>query len=200
MAVRERGGDGLSRRAFVRGTLGVGALGGAASASATGEASAQAGSETVDMTDELVFDPEELSVAPGTTVTWENVGTVGHSVTAYEDEIPPAATYFASGGFEGEEAARDAYPEGDVPGGERYEYTFEVEGVYDYFCIPHESVGMVATVEVTAGGGGGDEEEGVIPGVPNAARTIGLALAALVAGFVGLAYFFLKYGDDYEGE
>lgn len=111
------------------------------------------GSTTVDMTDDLVYDPETVTVSVGETVVWENVGEVGHSVTAYEDGIPDDAEYFASGGFDSEQAAKDAYSvgdpdSGDVPGGESYEHTFETAGTYEYFCIPHESAGMVGTVEV----------------------------------------------------
>lgn len=108
----------------------------------------------VEMTDELVFDPADIDVDAGTTVVWETVGSVGHSVTAYEDRIPDDAAYFASGGFDSEQAARDAYsvgdPEsGDVAEGETYEHTFETTGDYEYFCIPHESAEMIGTVTVT---------------------------------------------------
>jgi plastocyanin len=108
---------------------------------------------TVDMTDGLVYEPETITVSVGDTVTWETVGSLGHSVTAYEDEIPEDAEYFASGGFDSEQAARDAYvpgdPDaGDVVEGETWEHTFEVAGTYEYFCIPHEQSGMVGTVEV----------------------------------------------------
>ena len=114
------------------------------------------GQPSVDMTDNLVFDPDEITVSVGDTVVWENVGSVGHSVTAYEDDIPDDADYFASGGFDSEEAARDSYrvgdPEsGDIAGGDSYEHTFEVAGTYEYFCIPHESAGMTGTVEVEEG-------------------------------------------------
>jgi len=107
---------------------------------------------TVEMTDDLVFDPEELTVSVGDTVTWENVGSIGHSVTAYEEDIPEGAEYFASGGFDSEDAARDAYSagdpdSGDIAGGETYEHTFETAGTYDYFCIPHEST-MQGTIVV----------------------------------------------------
>jgi plastocyanin len=105
------------------------------------------------MTDELVYDPEQVTVSVGDTVVWETVGAVGHSVTAYEDGIPDGAEYFASGGFDTEQAARDAYvpgdtDAGDVPSGETYEHTFETAGTYEYFCIPHESSEMVGTVVV----------------------------------------------------
>jgi plastocyanin len=105
--------------------------------------------DTVDMTDELKFVPRKIQVAVGTTVTWKNVGAIGHTVTAYEDEIPEDADYFASGGFETEAAARDGYPEsGNITEGQTYEHTFETPGVYEYMCIPHEMSGMVGTVKV----------------------------------------------------
>ena len=100
------------------------------------------------MTDGLVFDPDEITIAPGDTVEWVNVGAIGHSVTAYEDELPDGAAYFASGGFEAEDAARGAYPDGDIPGGESYSHTFETAGEHGYFCIPHEAAGMVGTIVV----------------------------------------------------
>lgn len=109
----------------------------------------------VDMTDNLVFDPETLTVSVGEAVTWENVGTVAHTVTAYDDQIPSGATYFASGGADSEEGARDAYGsggEGDglLEEGETYEHTFDTPGTYDYFCIPHEA-SMTGTIEVQDG-------------------------------------------------
>mgnify|MGYP006287548323 CR=1 FL=1 len=104
---------------------------------------------TVDMTDELTFEPKEIRVSVGTTVTWENVGAIGHTVTAYEDEIPDGAEYFASGGFDSQEAAADGYPEkGNITEGGTYEHTFETTGTYEYYCIPHEMNGMVGTVKV----------------------------------------------------
>jgi len=104
---------------------------------------------TVEMTDELTFEPQKIQVSAGTTVTWENVGSIGHTVTAYEDEIPDDAAYFASGGFDSQEAANDGYPEkGNITEGGSYEHTFETTGTYEYYCIPHEMNGMVGTVKV----------------------------------------------------
>jgi len=182
----------VSRRGFVRTAGGLTA----AAAVSSGGASAQE-QVTIDMTDGLVFDPDETTVAPGTTVVWETVGSIGHSVTAYEDGIPDDAEYFASGGFDSEDAARDAYPEGDVAEGETYEHTFEVEGTYEYFCIPHESAGMVAELTVSAGGGDGGDEGGLAPAIPESARVIGIVTAAAMVAVVARAYFFLKYGGDY---
>jgi len=189
----------LSRRGFIcAGTTAVAASIGAETVSAQ-----EGERHTIDMTDELVFDPDELTIAPGDTVVWENVGTIGHSITAYEDEIPEEATYFASGGFEAEADARSAYqagdPEsGDVGGGGTYEHTFEMEGTYEYFCIPHETVGMLGTIDVTPGGASEDDGGPTAPAVPDVAKTILIATVGALVGVVGLAYFFLKYGGDYE--
>ena len=103
---------------------------------------------TVEMTSDFAFDPDTVEVGVGETVVWENVGGGQHSVTAYEDDIPNDAEYFASGGFDGEEDARGAWPDGGIEDGDKYENTFQTAGTYEYFCIPHESTGMTGTVEV----------------------------------------------------
>jgi len=116
--------------------------------SSSEETPATGSGTTVAMTDGLVFDPREITVSVGDTVTWENTGSVPHSVTAYEADLPDGATYFASGGFDSESAARENYPnEGAIGAGETYEHTFEMSGEFPYFCIPHES-GMRGTVVV----------------------------------------------------
>jgi plastocyanin len=156
------------------------------------------------MTDGLVFNPDEVTVAPGTTVVWENVGNIGHSVTAYEEDIPGEAAYFASGGFESEDDARGAYvagepDSGDIAGGESFEHTFEVEGEYRYFCIPHETAGMVATIVVGTGGGGDGGGGGDRPPreLPDIAVTVAVLTSVAFLSVLGLAYFLMKYQGDY---
>lgn len=95
-----------------------------------------------------VFTPDEATVAVGDTVTWEIEGDEAHTITAYEDELPEGATYFASGGFESEEDAKDNLAEGLIEGGDTYEFTFDQPGTYRYYCIPHEADGMVGTIVV----------------------------------------------------
>lgn len=164
-------------------------------AAGASEAAAQE-TVTVDMTDQLVFDPDDVTVAPGTTVVWETVGEVGHSVTAYDDEIPEEAEYFASGGFDSESSARSAWPDGEVAAGETYQHTFEGTGSYEYFCIPHEGVGMVASLEVVEGGG--EEETVQGPVLPESALTLGVAATVAMLSVLSIAYFLLQYGGDYD--
>ncbi|MFB6152954.1 MAG: plastocyanin/azurin family copper-binding protein [Halodesulfurarchaeum sp.] len=92
------------------------------------------------------FDPIGLFVEPGTTVTWVNK-TGSHSATAYEKGTGPATvTRIPSGA--------DAFNSGIISKANgTYEHTFQTEGTYDYFCIPHKSLGMVARIVVGSPGG-----------------------------------------------
>lgn len=136
----------------------LGALAGSGVAAVVGCAGrgSDGGSETpdsngtlVETTDGLRFEPRRLSVSVGETVTWENVGSVPHSVTARGRKLPDGADYFASGGFDSEDAARDGWPKGEgrVGGGETYEHTFETAGEFPYFCIPHPNMTGAVVVE-----------------------------------------------------
>lgn len=98
------------------------------------------------------FRPPEFSVAPGTTVRWQNTSKSSHTVTAYDGGIPAEADYFASGGHDSEAAARGGWDEqrgGALEPGDGYEHTFTVPGTYRYVCIPHEPAGMIGVIEVT---------------------------------------------------
>ncbi len=98
------------------------------------------------------FEPLLVEINVGETITWKNTGSRAHTVTAYEDSIPDEASFFATGDFENEDQARHAWHHeegGNLYGGETWRYTFEVPGMYSYFCVPHEPRGMVGQVEVT---------------------------------------------------
>ncbi|WP_251343109.1 cupredoxin domain-containing protein [Haloplanus halophilus] len=96
------------------------------------------------------FEPARITVAPGEEVVWYNNSVRAHSVTAYDEGIPEGAEYFATGGYDSAEAAREAWDgmHGAITNGQTYRHTFEVPGRYNYFCIPHERAGMVGTVVV----------------------------------------------------
>ncbi len=57
----------------------------------------------------------------------ESAGGDAHNVVAYEEELPDDATYWASGGFDSESAAREGWENGDgaVQSGQTYVHTFE---------------------------------------------------------------------------
>ncbi|QLG26525.1 halocyanin [Halorarum halophilum] len=127
------------------------AAGSAAVLSAAGCMGLSAGADDWDvgMTSEA-FRPYEFTTTVGEEVVWENTSSRDHSVTAYEDTLPDGAEFFATGGFDSEAAAREAWKDGRgaISNGQQFGHTFEVPGEYSYFCIPHEKGGMVGTIIV----------------------------------------------------
>jgi plastocyanin len=93
---------------------------------------------------QYVNTPAVVWLEPGGTVTW-NIENGAHSVTAYHPQydkqmrIPQSAEPFDSG---------------TLSDGDTYEHTFEAEGVYNYYCRPHEGLGMVGLVVVGGPAGG----------------------------------------------
>jgi plastocyanin len=68
----------------------------------------------------LSFDPIEVHVAPGTTVTWSNTSRLAHTVTADDGSFDSAMV---------------------DPGGV-FSLEFDTPGSYPYYCIPHGAPGM----------------------------------------------------------
>jgi plastocyanin len=116
---------------------------------------------------QFVFTPAVVWVEPGATVEW-TVSGGAHSITAYHPNndrsmrLPESAAPFDSGVLES---------------GDTFEHTFEAAGVHNYYCTPHEGLGMVGLVVV------GEPREG--PGTTDpsnvetsaAAQTLGTLLA-----------------------
>jgi len=188
--------DAVSRRGFLRTAAGTAAAGGAAGAGA-GTAAGQSTEEVIVGPDgSLVFDPATVNVAPGDTVHWVWESD-NHNIVV--DSQPDEANW------EGTEGDENTLYNTD----HEYEFTFEVEGTYEYFCQPHLSAGMVGEIVVSEGGGGdgGDGGDGGgggggsgPPRIPESARTLGIATGFGMLSTLGLAYFFMKYGGDYGNE
>jgi len=180
----------VSRRQFVTAVTGAAAAGTAGVAGAqeeettTGEGGGGGATEEVVVGPggELVFEPADLEIAVGTTVNfvWESDN---HNVVV--DGQPEDATW------EGTEG--DASVTYDT--GHEYSHTFETTGEYDYFCQPHVGAGMEASISVVeslepAGSSG--------PVLPESAKTLGVAATAAMLSVLSLAYFFMRYGGDFE--
>lgn len=100
------------------------------------------------MTTARRYEPTTVTIKKGGTVTFSNDSEEPHSVTAYEGRVPPGARYFSTGDFPSEEQARDNITGGLVQKGDTFEVTLTKPGVYEYFCIPHESQGMKGQIVV----------------------------------------------------
>lgn len=88
---------------------------------------------------EFHFNPHVTRVETGGSVTW-TLESGNHTATAYHPEndqpkLVPDGTAAWDSGMLSEE-------------GESYERTFDTEGVFHYYCEPHEQFGMIATVVV----------------------------------------------------
>lgn len=86
------------------------------------------------------FDPIGIYIDPGQTVRWVAAENV-HTTTAYHPRnsnhplrIPEKAVPWNSGYL--------------VNPGDHFEVTLTTEGVYDYYCMPHEQAGMVGRIIV----------------------------------------------------
>jgi plastocyanin len=87
------------------------------------------------------FDPVGLRVEPGQTIRWINLDPGNsHTATAYHPK-----------NFE----RPQRIPEGAEPWdsdyllpNESFSVTLTVEGVYDFYCVPHEHAGMVGRIIV----------------------------------------------------
>lgn len=87
---------------------------------------------------EFYFEPVGLWLRPGDSVRWI-AASPHHTVTAYHRQhakvhrVPEGVGPFSSP---------------VVPVGQSWEYTFEIPGVYDYWCAPHEVYGMAGRLVV----------------------------------------------------
>ena len=131
---------------------------------------AQGQEVTVRMEDNF-FAPANITVEPGTTVTWVQSGDNAHTTTSYDG----------------------LWDSGLLEGGsdETFSYTFDEPGTYDYFCIPHEEMGMVGSVTVTGGAAASPTATALSdtggPPVSSLLITLGATLTLVVSGVKALA-------------
>lgn len=98
-----------------------------AALASTGGASMAAPTPVTVMIDNFTFSPAEITVAPGTTVTWVNHDDIPHTVVDTKK------------GFRSKALDTD----------DSYSFTFSSAGSFDYFCSLHPH--MTGKVVVAAG-------------------------------------------------
>jgi plastocyanin len=81
------------------------------------------------MIQNYMFSPMDIQVKVGTTVTWTNMDSVNHTVTADTNST-------------------DAPSSMDIAHGKSYSFTFKKAGTYTYHCFPHPF--MHGAVKVTS--------------------------------------------------
>lgn len=98
------------------------------------------GTVEVTMTDDLLFAPDTIEVAVGTTVVWRNTTPLMHTVTADPDAVPEPGMVSLPEGAE-------PFDSGEMWEDDVFEHTFTEPGEYHYVCVPHLPV-MVGTIRV----------------------------------------------------
>jgi len=93
----------------------------------------------------LKFMPETITVPVGTTVTWTNGETIGHTITsgAWGDVNE-------STGIRGSQSADGLFDHALAPKGQEgdtFSFTFDEPGEYPYFCQPHLAMNAMVIVE-----------------------------------------------------
>ena len=83
--------------------------------------------------------------------------------------------------------------------GTEYSHTFETLGTYEYVCTPHESVGMVGSIEVVEEISTPEPAQGP-PEIPDPAKVLGLAGTIGIGATLGLGYFLMRFGGGYDEE
>jgi len=98
------------------------------------------------------FDPVGLRIAPGQRVRWVNLDPGNsHTTTAYHPKNFERPLRIPAGA--------EPWNSDYLLPNESFAVTLTVEGVYDFFCIPHEHAGMVGRIVVDRPGR--SEVEGV---------------------------------------
>ena len=87
------------------------------------------------------FDPIGLHMEPGGSVRWTNRDQGNsHTATACHPSVDNHPLRIPSGA--------QPFDSDYLLPGESFALTLTIEGVYDYFCIPHEHAGMVGRIVV----------------------------------------------------
>jgi halocyanin-like protein len=140
------------------------------------------GEVTVDVGagDGLAFGPAAVHVDNGATVVWEWTGEGGAHNVVSEDDVFNSGSPTTSGTFE---------------------YTFEEDGIYPYFCAPHKASGMLGAIVVgsdfpTVSAEQNTPVDPAHMGVPYQAHFVGIATILAICMSLIFTFFLLKYGES----
>jgi len=95
---------------------------------------------TVEMT-ATAFNPREITVRVGDTVTWRNNSKEIHTVTADPARVAKKDHVSMPQGAK-------PFHSGEIHPGKTWRMSFTVPGTYKYVCMNHEDHGMMGTVVV----------------------------------------------------
>ncbi len=97
-----------------------------------------------------IFQPAALTIKVGDTVRWINVSGFPHNVAFYEDKIPQGSAGQLASLLPAEGKLGPLLGALLTVADETFEVSFinVPAGSYGYFCVPHEALGMVASLTI----------------------------------------------------
>lgn len=126
----------ISRREFVRG-LGVSTVAAVILASCTKENDHY----VVKIDSHNFYSPSSITIPAGTTVTWQNISLLPHTVTCDPTKAQNATHVLLPKNAQ-------AWDSGQLYPGQMWSHTFDTPGSYIYFSRTHESDTMLGTLTV----------------------------------------------------
>ena len=96
------------------------------------------------------YQPASLTIKLGDTVRWINVSGLPHNVAFYADKIPEGAGAQIDALMPAEGKLGPMNGRLMIQPNDTFEMTFAnvPTGDYGYFCVPHEALGMTATLTI----------------------------------------------------
>jgi nitrite reductase (NO-forming) len=178
---------------------GTGPAPGTAVMNMTSETQTSSGTQAPTNTTEVVianfaYNPADITVPVGTTVTWVNQDSVGHTVTE-GDPNSPKPTNLRVFDSSGEALTGKAAL---IGAGQSWSYTFTTPGTYEYYCIVHPY--MIGYITVTSPSASNSSQLSGIGGLTNTSLDGGGIVAFSALGVVILVGLMIILARPRRGE
>lgn len=98
-----------------------------------------------DASKSVYFDPKQVTIKLGQTITWENNSQMVHTATCDPAQNPVEKSHPE---FIQLPAGAEPWGSKMLQPGDSFSHTFTVAGEYKYICIPHVLSGMLGTITV----------------------------------------------------
>ena len=93
-----------------------------------------------------IYDPVQLTIKVGDTVRWINISGGPHNVAFYQNRVPAGAADVLNAAMANRLGPLNGPLLTDSLAVYQVSFTGAPAGKYDYYCLPHEALGMKASL------------------------------------------------------